>query len=134
MRRSRHNFARRQSPPIFRIALALFAVVCGAVLLLASWRKGGDSGDRESALEQRMRSAASQVYQIADESRAAIGEVEAARNALEAMDYGRSRRLMQNAEDALDGMAARLDTVGAMLRNGASPRPAEAEAESQRGE
>ena len=133
MRRSKHIFGRPPSRPVFKIALALFVIVCGGILLLASWRKGGGGSEQDSALEQRIRSAARRVSNIASESRAASSEVESAKNALEAMDYGRSRRHMQNAEETLDGLADRLDAVGSMLRNRATPQPAEAEANSERG-
>lgn len=129
MRKPKHSFGRSSSPPVFRIALALFVVLCGGILLLASWRKsGGDSEPQESALEQRMRSAATSVSSIASDSRAAGSELEAARNALEAMDYGRSRRHMENAEEALDDLAERLDSVGSMLRNRGTPQSGRAEA------
>ncbi len=130
MRRSKLT---RGRSPLFKIALALFLVVCGGILLLASWRKGGGGSEPDPALEARMRSAAQRVYNIASEAIAASAEVEAANSALDAMDYGRSRRHMQNATEALDNLAERLDGVGAMLRNQTIPRPKQVEAPPRSG-
>ena len=125
MRKSRHNSRRNSSAPLFKIALALFVVICGGILLLASWRKvDHNPGKQESAVERQLRSAASRVAKIASDSRAASAELGSARNALEAMDYGRTRLHLHNAEEALTDLADRLDAVGSMLRNSAPPAEA----------
>jgi len=85
MGQPRSNMGTRYSS--FVLALALFAILCGAILVFAPSQKPEHLGEGCPGAEQVRR---------------ALGHVGEAAHALEANDYGQTRQYLQNARVTLE--------------------------------
>jgi len=115
MARKKLKLTARRRRPTLGLALAVFVVACGVILLIASAldRGGGESG--QTAAVKKLRRAASNVKDVVADTDRVLGEVEGARNALEATDYGQARQYLQSAQDGLNDLGSRLDSVHSAL-------------------
>ncbi len=115
MARRKMKLATKPARPTVRLALAAFAIVCGVILLVTGARNRGGEGSEESAASRKLRQTAGEVRSVLADAEQLLGEVENARNAVEATDYGQVRLHLLRVEDGLNDLGARLDGVRSTL-------------------
>ena len=126
---ARNRFSNSGRRPVLGRALALFVILCGVVVLLASLH-GPARRPGEPPAETRLRQTSGSVGTALATTRKLQDQVEQARNALEATDYGRARQHLQQVSSDLAAMRQRLQSVRSALDQlarspGATQLPAE---------
>lgn len=114
MARRRTKLGTTTSRPTVRLALAAFAIICGVILLITSARERGEPA-RQSAASRKLHQTAGKVTGVLNHAERLLDEVENARNAVEATDYGQVRVHLLRVQDGLNDLGQRMDEVRATL-------------------
>ncbi len=110
MARNRNKFSNPRRRPVLGRALALFVILCGVVVLLASLNDSGQHKG-ESPAVTRLRQTSGSVSTALATTRKILEQVKDARYALESTDYGTARQQLQQVTEDLAAVSERLQSV-----------------------
>ncbi len=107
------------------VAIVLFGMICGLLLVLAPHAPGPTAPDaaRKSQSSGHLLQAAAEVRRLAGSARLAGQAVRDARYALESTDYGRTRAHLDRTREKIQRLVASLESAAGQLEAQAGERP-----------